>query len=71
MSILAIGEKLLAVVGPAIAAAPRFKEVWDDFVALGKPADQEALKQTYAELIAENDAGHARLQGKLEDAKNK
>jgi hypothetical protein len=68
---VAIGKHLLAVVGPAIAAAPLFKEVWDDFVGLAGPQDQEKLKATYAELIAENDAGYQRLDDKLADAEKR
>lgn len=71
MSILAIGQKLLAAVGPAIAAAPAFKQVWDDFVSLAKPADQPVLRQRYAELIAENDEGFVETDAKLEEAKKR
>lgn len=71
MSYLELGKKLLSAVGPALAAAPKFKEVWDSFVMLAKPADQAVLKQTYSDLMAENDEGFARLDAKLAEAEKK
>jgi len=62
---------LLDKVGPVIAAIPQFKEVFDGVVGTFKEKDQAVLKQTYAALIAENDAGHVRLQDKLRDAETR
>lgn len=59
---------LLPVVGPVIARAPEFIEVFNDFRDMLDPADQETAKQALADIQAENDEGHARLQAKLRDA---
>ncbi len=59
---------LLPAVGPVVAALPEFKKVYDQIVATMHEKDQDVLRNAYAELMAENDAGHARLQGKLADA---
>jgi len=56
---------LLPVVGPVIAAAPEFKEIWDQAVSTLHPKDQATAKEALADLIADNDAGHLRLQQKL------
>jgi hypothetical protein len=71
MSYLDIGKRLLAAIPSVVAAAPAFKEVWDDFVSLAKPADQPVLQQRYADLIAENDAGFQRLDDKLAEAEKR
>jgi hypothetical protein len=55
----------LPVVGPIIAAAPEFKKLFDEAVATLHPRDQETAKAALADLMADNDAGHARLQEKL------
>lgn len=60
--------RLLPAVGPVVAALPEFKSVFDQIVSTFHGTEQAALKETYAALIAENDAGHARLQTKLDDA---
>jgi hypothetical protein len=60
--------KLLPAVGPVVAALPAFKEVFDQIVGTFKEDDQVVLKDAYADLIAENDEGHARLQAKLDAA---
>lgn len=57
--------KLLPAVGPAVAALPEFKKVFDQIVSTFKSDDQEQLKEAYADLVAENDEGHKRLQDKL------
>lgn len=56
---------LLPAVGPVVAALPEFKKVFDQIVGTFKEDDQAELKEAYADLIADNDAGHARLQAKL------
>lgn len=57
--------KLLPAVGPVVAALPEFKRIFDDVVATFGTNDQATLKGAYADLIADNDEGHARLQEKL------
>ncbi len=58
--------KLLPVVGPVVAAAPEFKKIYDQIVAtFDDDADQDQLKEAYKDIIADNDAGHKRLQDKL------
>lgn len=57
--------KLLPVVGPVIGALPEFKEVFDQIVSTFSEKDQDTLKAAYADLMAENDEGHKRLQEKL------
>lgn len=56
---------VLPVVGPVIAAAPEFIELFNAAKAMLSPEDQETAKQALADLQADNDAGHARLQEKL------
>lgn len=58
----------LPVVGPIVAAAPEFKALFDAAVAALAPSDQATAKEAYADLIADNDEGHARLQAKLAEA---
>lgn len=60
--------KLLQAVGPVAAALPDFKAVYDQIVTTFSDDDQDTLKEAYADLIADNDEGHARLQAKLADA---
>lgn len=57
--------KLLPVVGPVIAATSEFKGIFDQIVGTFGEKDQAKLKSAYADLMAENDAGHERLQDKL------
>jgi hypothetical protein len=63
--------KLLPVVGPVAAALPEFKAVYDKIVATFHERDQGVLREAYADLVADNDAGHARLQAKLAAASTK
>lgn len=56
---------VLPIVGPAIAAAPEFVALFNVAKAALDPADQETAKQALADIQADNDAGHARLQAKL------
>lgn len=60
--------KLLPVVGPAVAALPAFRAVYDQIVATFGEKDQATLKAALADLMADNDAGHERLQAKLREA---
>lgn len=57
--------KLLEAVGPVIAAAPAFKEIFEDILVTFREGDEAVLREAYADLIADNDEGHARLQEKL------
>lgn len=57
---------LLPIVGPATAALPAFKAIYDAGVLLlSKPQEQEVAKSAYQDLIADNAEGHARFQEKL------
>lgn len=60
--------KLLPAVGPVVSALPEFKAVYDQIVATFETKDQAVLREAYADIIADNDAGHARLQDKLAGA---
>lgn len=60
--------KLLPAVGPVVARLPEFKVVYDQLVGTFAQKDQATLKEAYADLIADNDEGHARLQEKLRRA---
>jgi len=60
--------KLLPAVGPVVSALPEFKKVYDQIVGTFAETDQAVLRDAYADLIADNDAGHARLQAKLAEA---
>ena len=57
--------KLLPVVGPVVAALPEFKSVFDQIVGTFGEHDQATLKAAYADIMADNDEGHRRLQDKL------
>lgn len=59
---------------PAITAAlPEFKAMFDEVVELfdEEPETQATLQEAYEDLIADNDEGFARLDAKLEAAKNR
>lgn len=60
--------KLLPMVGPAIAATREFVERFELLIASKSEADQAELKAALADLRADNDEGHRRLQEKLEAA---
>lgn len=57
--------ELLPAIGSVAAALPQFKAVYDQIVDTFNENDQATLKEAYADLIADNDEGHARLQAKL------
>ncbi|MES2902843.1 MAG: hypothetical protein V4696_01535 [Pseudomonadota bacterium] len=63
--------KLLPAVGPVVAALPEFKKVYDEIVGTFNERDQAALKDAYADIVADNDEGHRRLQDKLAAAANR
>lgn len=56
---------VLPVVGPAIAAAPEFIALFEAARALLSADDQATAQEALADLQADNDEGHARLQAKL------
>lgn len=57
--------RVLPVVGPVIARAGEFMALFDAAVDTLNPADQATAKAALADLQADNDEGHARLQAKL------
>lgn len=63
--------KLLPAVGPVVAALPEFKVIYEQIVGTFKQQDRAVLREAYGDLIADNDAGHARLQQKLAEASTK
>lgn len=58
-------------VGPILAASPQFVPLFEGLVDLLEPGDQETAREAYRDLIADNDEGFARLDAKLEAAKNR
>lgn len=50
---------------PAVAALPAVKRLYDAGVSLLSEKDQATAQEAYADLIADNDDGHRRLQEKL------
>jgi hypothetical protein len=56
---------VLPVVGPVIAAAPEFIALFNAAKDMLDPEDQETAQQALADIQADNDTGHARLQAKL------
>lgn len=65
---LATVLRALQAVGPITAALPAVRHVFDVAVAMLSDPDQATAKEAYADLIADNDDGHRRLQEKLEAA---
>ena len=60
--------KVLPVVGPTIAKAKEFVDLYQDAMKALKPADQVTAKAALADIQSDNDAGHRRLQEKLAEA---
>lgn len=57
---------------PAVTAAiPQVKGLIDGVIGTLNPKDQETAKQAYADLMADNDAGFARLDAKLAEAEKR
>ena len=65
MSMLSTLLSLLPVVGPVIAKTGEFSDWLDKAALVLTPVDQATLKAALADIQADNDAGHARLQAKL------
>lgn len=56
-------------IGPVLAQLPAVRTVLDAAVnLLGSKPDQDTAKEALADLIADNDDGHRRLQAKLAEA---
>lgn len=55
----------LAALGPVAAQLPQFVELYKEVVALLDEDDQVVAKAALADIQADNDEGHARLQAKL------
>lgn len=60
--------KVLPAVGPVVANLPEFVALFTEATKLLKPQDQTVAKAALADIQADNDAGHARLQAKLAQA---
>lgn len=56
---------LLTKIPAALAKGKEFKEVFDQIKSTFGEKDQAVLQEAYADLMAENDEGHQRLQDKL------
>ena len=65
---LANALKFLDTAGGMLMRVPEIKSTWDAAVSILKTDDQEVAKAGYADLMAANDEGHARLQAKLAEA---
>ena len=59
---------LLRIGKAGIAAYPEVQSLMKAAVSLLHEKDQASAKEAYNDLIADNDAGHARLQAKLAEA---
>lgn len=61
-------QAVLQMIPAALRTAAAVREVVGEIGKTLGERDQQKLQATYAGLIAENDAGHVRLQGKLRRA---
>ncbi|GEM_PF-1731600 len=59
---------VLPVIGPIASRAPEFIALFEAAVELLDPDDQATAKAALADIQADNDEGHARLQAKLSEA---
>lgn len=56
----------LPAIGPLLSAVPAMKAAVEQAIALlDDDDDQATARRELEQIMAENDAGHARLQGKL------
>lgn len=60
---------LLPIVGPALARTTDFVGWFDQARKALHPTDQATAKEALADIQAENDEGHRRLQAKLAAAR--
>jgi hypothetical protein len=60
--------KAMQAIGPATAAIGAVKDLIETGISLLRSGDQETAKEALADLIADNDVGHRRLQEKLQEA---
>lgn len=65
MNLLSSLLSLLPVVGPVVARSGEFADWWAKAQTMLDPLDQATAKEALADLQADNDEGHARLQAKL------
>lgn len=67
MAIISLANVLTAisVVGKAVAATAEFRDRFEELLSSHSEADQDTLRDALADLMADNDEGHARLQAKL------
>lgn len=65
---LSILLKALDAVGPVVAKVPAFIDLYNEATAALHPKDQDTAKAALADVQADNDEGHARLQAKLAQA---
>ena len=56
---------VLPAVGPVVAKIPEFIAMFNAAADLLDAPDQDTAKEALADIQADNDAGHARLQAKL------
>lgn len=56
---------LLQIIGPIVARAPEFIALYEVAIATLNSNDQAVAKEALADIQADNDEGHARLQAKL------
>lgn len=57
--------RFLGFVPQVVAKLPAFVALFEDARRLLEPADQDVAKEALADIQADNDEGHARLQDKL------
>lgn len=56
---------LLQIIGPIVARAPEFIAMYEAAIAVLNADDQAVAKEALADIQADNDEGHVRLQAKL------
>jgi len=63
--------KLLPIVGPTVARTTEFVDRFSELIKDRGVAEQAELRDILADVQADNDEGHARLQEKLAEAARK
>jgi hypothetical protein len=56
---------VLPAIGPVVAKLPEFVDLFNEAVATLSAKDQATAKEALADIQADNDEGHRRLQEKL------